>query len=237
VLPWSTCSSLDRPIGLSDTAGLEREHASRRTLPGRGSHSCGIVPNRQSAMAILTLSLPLRCWIPPVRAPGQDSHLRSQRPYPAHPLRPPGSGSATTAAGSGAWSVRAGRYLLCHYIHQPLTRGDRKPGAAQGQSCLRRALTSEQGRPGLAHDTASTNLRSARCGTVPRLRADDRLLVKAGVIRARPVRGSAQLAARTPPRPARRRDSNPTSRRHRRAPDVRVVICRCDAAASAGALG
>ena len=31
--------------------------------------------------------LPLRCWIPPVRAPGQDSHLRSQRPYPAHPLR------------------------------------------------------------------------------------------------------------------------------------------------------
>jgi hypothetical protein len=29
--------------------------------------------------------LPLRCWIPPVRAPGQDSHLRSQRPCPAHP--------------------------------------------------------------------------------------------------------------------------------------------------------
>ena len=32
--------------------------------------------------------LPLRCWIPPVRAPGQDSHLRSQRPCPAH-LRSP----------------------------------------------------------------------------------------------------------------------------------------------------
>jgi hypothetical protein len=30
--------------------------------------------------------LPLRCWIPPVRAPGQDSHLRSQRPCPAHPI-------------------------------------------------------------------------------------------------------------------------------------------------------
>jgi hypothetical protein len=34
--------------------------------------------------------LPLQCWIPPVRAPGQDSHLRSQHPYPAHPARPPG---------------------------------------------------------------------------------------------------------------------------------------------------
>jgi hypothetical protein len=32
--------------------------------------------------------LPLRCWIPPVRAPGQDSHLRSQRPCQAH-SRPP----------------------------------------------------------------------------------------------------------------------------------------------------
>ncbi len=31
--------------------------------------------------------LPLQCWIPPVRAPGQDSHLRSQRPCPAHPPR------------------------------------------------------------------------------------------------------------------------------------------------------
>ena len=29
--------------------------------------------------------LPLRCWIPPIRAPGQDSHLRSQHPCPAHP--------------------------------------------------------------------------------------------------------------------------------------------------------
>jgi hypothetical protein len=28
--------------------------------------------------------LPLRCWIPPVGAPGQDSHLRSQRPCQAH---------------------------------------------------------------------------------------------------------------------------------------------------------
>ena len=28
--------------------------------------------------------LPLRCWIPPIRAPGQDFHLRSQRPCPAH---------------------------------------------------------------------------------------------------------------------------------------------------------
>jgi hypothetical protein len=30
--------------------------------------------------------LPLQCWIPPVRAPGQDFHLRSQHPYPAHPI-------------------------------------------------------------------------------------------------------------------------------------------------------
>src|SRR5450755_4357419 len=30
--------------------------------------------------------LPRQCWIPPVRAPGQDLHLRSQHPYPAHPL-------------------------------------------------------------------------------------------------------------------------------------------------------
>ena len=28
--------------------------------------------------------LPHRCRVPPVRAPGQDFHLRSQHPYPAH---------------------------------------------------------------------------------------------------------------------------------------------------------
>ena len=32
--------------------------------------------------------LPLQCWIPPVRAPGQDLHLRSQHPCPAHPRSP-----------------------------------------------------------------------------------------------------------------------------------------------------
>ena len=32
--------------------------------------------------------LPRQCWIPPIRAPGQDFHLRSQHPYPAHPLGP-----------------------------------------------------------------------------------------------------------------------------------------------------
>src|SRR5450755_576380 len=36
--------------------------------------------------------LPLRCWIPPIRAPGQDFHLRSQRPCQAHlRLAPRGS--------------------------------------------------------------------------------------------------------------------------------------------------
>jgi hypothetical protein len=29
-------------------------------------------------------ALALRCWIPPVKAPGQDLHLRSQRPCPTH---------------------------------------------------------------------------------------------------------------------------------------------------------
>ena len=42
--------------------------------------------------------LPLRCWIPPVRAPGQDFHLRSQRPCPAH-LRSALSGHSLTARG------------------------------------------------------------------------------------------------------------------------------------------
>jgi hypothetical protein len=28
--------------------------------------------------------LPHRCWVPPVRAPVQDSHLRSHTPCPAH---------------------------------------------------------------------------------------------------------------------------------------------------------
>jgi hypothetical protein len=49
--------------------------------------------------------LPLQCWIPPIRAPGQDSHLRSQHPYPAHRPRPTGSASATTVA-----PVQAQRY-------------------------------------------------------------------------------------------------------------------------------
>jgi hypothetical protein len=50
-------------------------------------------PQRQQAhwdrpVEFRTAPLPLRCWIPAIRAPGQDSHLRSQRPCQAH-LRSP----------------------------------------------------------------------------------------------------------------------------------------------------
>ena len=40
--------------------------------------------------------LPHRCRVPPVRAPGQDFHLRSQHPYPAH-QEPPLRGSLRSA--------------------------------------------------------------------------------------------------------------------------------------------
>ena len=42
--------------------------------------------------------LPHQCWVPPVRAPVQDSHLRSQTSCPAHRCaRPPGSLRSTPA--------------------------------------------------------------------------------------------------------------------------------------------
>jgi hypothetical protein len=62
--------------------------------------------------------LPLQCWIPPVRAPGQDLHLRSQHPYPAHPRRPtgaapqPGRGTHTPpAAQTAAGAVHRARKI------------------------------------------------------------------------------------------------------------------------------
>src|SRR5664280_2934690 len=45
--------------------------------------------------------LPLRCWVPPIRAPGQDFHLRSHTSCPAYAERPAGYASATAVTAPG----------------------------------------------------------------------------------------------------------------------------------------
>ena len=66
--------------------------------------------------------LPLRCRIPPVRAPGQDFHLRSQHPYPAHQgrrcaarcARPCRAALDRTATASLAGNQRSRRSATSH---------------------------------------------------------------------------------------------------------------------------
>ena len=56
--------------------------------------------------------LPLRCWVPPVRAPGQDFHLRSHTPCPAYsPTRPSGA-PRRTGRGNTSRSVRPRPHTL-----------------------------------------------------------------------------------------------------------------------------
>jgi hypothetical protein len=74
----------DRSSGVSATFGS----CSDRASPDEAAHNQAALgsPGQFQAAPLL----PLRCWIPPVRAPGQDSHLRSQRPCSAHSLGPDG---------------------------------------------------------------------------------------------------------------------------------------------------
>jgi hypothetical protein len=57
--------------------------------------------------------LPRQCRVPPVRVPGQDSHLRSQTSVPGTPAsrRPTGAGSTTTGA-------LASHQAISHHQHQ-----------------------------------------------------------------------------------------------------------------------
>jgi hypothetical protein len=56
--------------------------------PSRKPPQCMTKPHWGPPGQFRAAPLPLQCWIPPVRAPGQDVHLRSQRPCPAHPRIP-----------------------------------------------------------------------------------------------------------------------------------------------------
>ena len=61
--------------------------------------------------------LPLQCWIPPVRAPGQDFHLRSQHPCQAHP----NSAAATRRLRSTLAAALPCRYLPSTSSHSRWT--------------------------------------------------------------------------------------------------------------------
>src|SRR5450755_1225268 len=54
--------------------------------------------------------LPLRCWIPPIRTPGQDFHPRSQRPCQAHPRSPLGPRCAANPRALPPNAVPSQRY-------------------------------------------------------------------------------------------------------------------------------
>jgi len=62
-----------------------------------------------------TTPLPLRCWIPPIRAPGQDSHLRSQHPCPAHTARPYGPRLRRTPRAQSLRATALGNFRDQHW--------------------------------------------------------------------------------------------------------------------------
>ena len=80
--------------------------------------------------------LPLQCWIPPVRAPRQDFHLRSQHPYLAHPLRhsPHGLGLRDDIRG-----VPSNRAIRQHQHQQQPTPGGATSSHRAGASASHRS--------------------------------------------------------------------------------------------------